>query len=255
MNTLCDDFLKELECPVCTEYMLPPIAMCESGHSICSKCRPNLVKCPSCRQPFLNLRNKALENLALRAKHPCCYKSYGCQLVFRADAKTDHELVCPYRPYTCPLLKDSLIKCQWAGIHEDLREHIRKKHKDRLTDIMSGKHVCIRRYKEEHRYSRIIFACDEMFYQQFEVIDNTFYFVIQHIGPENYGSNFQYNFHLTSNNNVEFVSIGFVARSCKVDTTSLYRSGQCVRLCYDTVKNFLDESNNFSFYFGIKKIE
>jgi hypothetical protein len=94
-----------------------------------------------------------------------------------------------------------------------------------------------------------------MFYQQFEVIDNTFYFVIQHIGPENYGSNFQYNFHLATSNNAEFVSVGFVARSCKVDTENLYRSGQCVKLCYDTVKNFLDESNNFNFDFGIKKIE
>ena len=255
MNTLCDDFLKELECPVCMEYMLPPIPMCESGHSICSKCRPNLVKCPSCRQPFLNLRNKALENLSLRAKHPCCYRSYGCQLVFRADMKTDHEIVCPYRPYTCPLLKDNQINCQWCGIHEDLREHIRKEHKDRLTDIKSGKHVCIRRYKEKHRYSRVIFACDEMFYQQFEVIDNTFYFVIQHIGPENYGSNFQYSFNLATSSNAEFVSIGFVARSCKVDIANLYRSGQCVKLCYDTVKNFLDERNNFTFYFGIKKNE
>jgi len=94
-----------------------------------------------------------------------------------------------------------------------------------------------------------------MFYQQFEVIDNTFYFVIQHIGPENYGSNFQYNFNLATSNNVEYVSMGFVARSCKVDIENVYRSGQCVKLCYDTVKNFLDESNDFNFDFGIKKIE
>jgi E3 ubiquitin-protein ligase SIAH1 len=255
MNTLCDDLLKELECPVCTEYMLPPIAMCESGHNICSNCRPNLVKCPSCRQPFLNLRNRAFEKLSLMADHPCCYKSYGCQLVFKADMKTDHEILCPYRPYTCPLLRDDQIKCQWSGILKNLKKHIKKTHKDRLTDIKSGKHVCIRRYKENHKYTRIILAYEEMFYEQFEVIDNTFYFVIQHIGPQVYDSKFQYNFNLVSSDNVEFVTIGFVARSCIVDMENIYRSGQCVKLCYDTVRNFLDKSSNLKFDFGIKRIE
>jgi E3 ubiquitin-protein ligase SIAH1 len=255
MNTLCKDFLRELECPVCTDYMMPPIAMCESGHNICSNCRPNLDKCPSCRQPFLNLRNKALENLSLRAKHPCCYRSYGCQLMFRADVKNDHEVACPYRPYKCPLVNADRIMCQWYGIYEDLREHIKSKHRDRVTDIKSGRHVSIRRYKEENKYSRVIFACDEMFYQQFEVIDNTFYFVIQHIGPENYGSNFQYQFTLATSDYVEFVSLGFVARSCKVDIEDIYRSGQCVKLCFDTVRNFLDEQKNLNFEFTIKRTE
>lgn len=255
MDTLSEDFLKELECPVCMEHMLPPIIMCESGHSICSSCRPNLAKCPSCRQPFLNLRNKALENLSLRAKHPCCYKPFGCQILFRTDQKSNHELVCPYRPYECPLLNADRILCQWSGIYDDLREHIQSNHGDRLTDIMSWKSVCIRNYKEANRYSRVIFACEEIFYQQFEVLDNTFYFVIQHIGPENYGAIFQYNFKLATRGNLEFVSIGFVARSCKVDIQNIYRSGQCVKLCFDTVKNFLDEGNSLKFEFGIKRIE
>jgi hypothetical protein len=98
-----------------------------------------------------------------------------------------------------------------------------------------------------------------MFYQQFEVIDNTFYFVIQHIGPEKYGSNFRYFFSLASSDNSEFVTIGFVARSCKMDIENnienIYRSGQCVKLCYNTVKNFLDDSNNLGFDIGINKIE
>jgi Seven in absentia protein family. len=252
---MCDDFMKELECPVCLDYMMPPIVMCESGHSICSKCRPNLSKCPYCRQPFLNLRNKALESLSLRVKHPCCHKSYGCQLVFRADVKADHEIECPYRPYTCPLLKDNRIMCQWSGIHGDLKEHIQTKHKDRVTDINSWKHVCIRKYKEENKYTRVIFACDEIFYQQFEVIDSTFYFVVQHVGPENCGSSFQYCFNLAKKDNAEYVSVGFVAQSCKVDTETIYRSGQCVKLCYNTVKNFLDKNNNLSFNFWIKKNE
>jgi hypothetical protein len=31
--------LKELECPVCLEYMESPIKLCENGHNICDNCR------------------------------------------------------------------------------------------------------------------------------------------------------------------------------------------------------------------------
>ncbi|KAJ4451994.1 hypothetical protein ANN_03478 [Periplaneta americana] len=44
----CSDqkILRELECPVCYEYMEPPISICQSGHAICVTCRPRMRKCP-----------------------------------------------------------------------------------------------------------------------------------------------------------------------------------------------------------------
>jgi hypothetical protein len=53
-----------LECPVCLDYMEPPITMCSSGHSVCRACKPRLFCCPTCRQPLLGIRNFALESLA-----------------------------------------------------------------------------------------------------------------------------------------------------------------------------------------------
>ena len=64
MDILTLDLLPELECPVCLEYMLPPITMCENGHNICSTCKPKLLKCPTCSGAVMNVRNKSLENLA-----------------------------------------------------------------------------------------------------------------------------------------------------------------------------------------------
>jgi E3 ubiquitin-protein ligase SIAH1 len=254
MNTLSEDFLKELECPVCMEYMTPPITMCKSGHNICSSCRPKLKSCPTCRQLFLNVRNKALENLSLLAKFPCPYKSYGCQLVFAQEQIIEHKVLCPYRSYSCPFSEAEGIMCKWSGIREDMKDHIKAEHRNRLTEMDFLKEVIIRRYKHEYRYTRVIFACDEMFYQQFEVIDNVFYFVIQHIGPENYDPKFQYNFTITTRQHAESISMSFVARSCKVDIEKIHRSGQCVKLCFDTVKNFLDEKNNFKFEFYIRTL-
>lgn len=236
------------------EYMTPPITLCESGHNICKSCRPNLDNCPTCRQPYLKVRNKALENLAQKVHYPCCYRSNGCSVVLRPDLIGDHQLSCHYRPYYCPLSKAEGIECKWVGELVSLKKHIQTEHRDRLTDLKSVKKVVIMGYKSEHKYSRVIFACNEMFYQQFEVKDSVFYFVIQHIGPENYDLKFQYNFTLATYRNVESVSATFVARSCKVSVGDIHRSGQCVKLCFETVKNFLDETNNFKFEFHIKKI-
>lgn len=43
------DLASLFECPVCFDYVLPPILQCQSGHLVCSNCRPKLVCCPTCR--------------------------------------------------------------------------------------------------------------------------------------------------------------------------------------------------------------
>lgn len=46
------DLASFFECPVCFEYVLPPILQCPSGHLVCSNCRPKLSCCPTCRGPL-----------------------------------------------------------------------------------------------------------------------------------------------------------------------------------------------------------
>ena len=65
--------MKELECPVCTAYMvgLRQPRICTHGHACCSSCRRRLASCPTCRSregwsrclPLLSCRCLALENL------------------------------------------------------------------------------------------------------------------------------------------------------------------------------------------------
>ncbi|KAG5869055.1 hypothetical protein JTB14_032241 [Gonioctena quinquepunctata] len=56
-----ESLLTELECPICMEYMKPPIWMCSMGHSICNSCKPNVMKCPTCQVGLKRNRNFALE--------------------------------------------------------------------------------------------------------------------------------------------------------------------------------------------------
>lgn len=38
-----DYIAAELECPVCKDYMTPPIHLCVTGHSFCEMCYQELV--------------------------------------------------------------------------------------------------------------------------------------------------------------------------------------------------------------------
>lgn len=46
------DPLKALECPVCVEYMHPPIYLCDTGHSFCGSCVKRVNVCSFCKSRF-----------------------------------------------------------------------------------------------------------------------------------------------------------------------------------------------------------
>lgn len=60
------------ECPVCFDYVLPPILQCQSGHLVCNQCRQKLSCCPTCRGPLSpSIRNLAMEKVASTLPFPC----------------------------------------------------------------------------------------------------------------------------------------------------------------------------------------
>jgi E3 ubiquitin-protein ligase SIAH1 len=124
------DVLEQLECPVYTQYMLPPNMFCCKGHNICSSCKQKIQKCPTCREPLLNTRNKALEKLAIPVECPCPNKPHGCTLTFPIALTREHEDVSQFGPFDC-LLKFR-IKCNWTGPLTEIKGHVLHKHKDHL---------------------------------------------------------------------------------------------------------------------------
>lgn len=64
------------ECPVCFDYVLPPILQCQSGHLVCNPCRQKLSCCPTCRGPLTpSIRNLAMEKVASTLPFPCKVKT------------------------------------------------------------------------------------------------------------------------------------------------------------------------------------
>lgn len=124
------DLASLFECPVCTDFALPPILQCQSGHIVCATCRAKLSSCPTCRGTLENIRNLALEKLAASVLFPCKYSVTGCTGTFHHSAKAEHEAVCEYRPYSCPCPGAS---CKWLGQLDQVMSHLMQSHKSITT--------------------------------------------------------------------------------------------------------------------------
>jgi len=94
--------LNVMKCPVCTQYMVPPITLCVNGHNVCGICKPKLDVCPTCRDLFLGIKNEALEKLAREVKYPCTYQNFGCKEVLALYMLVEHQAKCPNGQLTCP---------------------------------------------------------------------------------------------------------------------------------------------------------
>ncbi|CAH0773548.1 unnamed protein product [Bemisia tabaci] len=127
---LSQDLSNLFECPVCFDYVLPPILQCQSGHLVCSNCRPKLSCCPNCRGPLGNIRNLAMEKVAGSVLFPCKYATSGCTISLLHTEKIEHEEFCQYRPYTCPCPGAS---CKWQGTVEQVMPHLMCTHKSITT--------------------------------------------------------------------------------------------------------------------------
>ncbi|XP_053435087.1 E3 ubiquitin-protein ligase SIAH1-like [Nycticebus coucang] len=128
-----NDLRSLFECPVCFEYILPPILQCQHGHLVCNSCRQNLASCPTCRGPLGSIRNVAMEKVANSVMFPCKYASSGCGLTLPPAQKADHEESCDFRPYCCPCPG---ILCQWEGTLDAVLPHLMDQH-DSIT-VLQG---------------------------------------------------------------------------------------------------------------------
>jgi len=128
--------LNVMQCPVCTEYMVPPITLCVNGHNVCGLCKPKFDVCPTCREWFLGVNNVALERLARQVKYPCTYQKYGCKEVLALYMHVEHQAKCPYDQLQCPTAKHPLCiqACDWTGNHKEVKNHLVEKHLEMCVD-------------------------------------------------------------------------------------------------------------------------
>lgn len=236
-DSLGEDLLGALECPVCMEYMSPPISVCESGHSICDQCRPKLPVCPTCRKPFLSsTRNIALESIADGLEYPC--RNEGCFEIFPLQIIGLHQAVCPYRSFECPLCQGS--HCLWKGPLSLMKKHVMEMH-ERYVRIGAESTSVLSNVSSTPGYSLVVFAFEQVFLQKSRLHDSKFYSTVQYTGPKENASKYRYEFQLSTGKEHQKLIVGHLVHSNSEDLQSVNKAGNCVRLDYDVIKRFMYE--------------
>lgn len=249
---LSQGLMSELQCPVCIEYMLPPIELCENGHNICSRCKPKLMECPTCRKPLLNVRNLALENLTRKVKYPCTNRKFGCKETHSVDFIIDHQSTCVYAPFTCPFSK--LGKCSWADILRNLKKHLQECHSEDVKEQNGGAYLIIYPDSYELKGCKIIFAHNEIFYIHIQKRANTYFIVVTYVGKPEKASKYGYNISFKKSKSVESITVCHASRSDTEDLDKIIESGNCLNLPYDLLKRYVTYNGQLKYKLEIFKV-
>ncbi|CAH1119461.1 unnamed protein product [Phaedon cochleariae] len=93
-STIVDLLRKQLQCPICMEYMNGNIYNCEIGHVVCDVCKIQLTKCPACQTKIGESRNLPLEDLADEIVFACSFFKNGCEFTGNLKLLPQHEENC-----------------------------------------------------------------------------------------------------------------------------------------------------------------
>jgi len=232
-RSILEDLLKDLECPVCMEYMVPPIHLCTKGHNICSKCREGVQCCPTriCRAKILETRNVALENIARRQKYPCANRQNGCLDLLSVEHIAKHQAVCVYGKMKCPF---HLVEtCPCTGLKSDLKEHVKAAHK---TYFLEGS-----KFNSPHLTLCfwMLFCFGELFAYYFKKRDGRYCAAVQLIGTSSEASKYKCEFTLRVANGIEQISKTFLVRGYSEEYETIFNSRKCFNLDEETVEIFV----------------
>ena len=232
-RALDEALLKELECPVCMEYMVPPIKFCTNGHSICSKCRWGVQCCPTCRARFSEIRNVTLENIVRSQKYPCANRQSGCLELFTIEHIAKHNAACVYGKINCPFTLNT--NCSWNGVKNDLIEHAKSEHQANFFESTSS----FRSSNFTAKIVNIISFFGELFVQYKRPRDGRLYSAFKLIGTNSEASKYKCEFTLRAANGIEQISKTFLVRGYSEDWETIFNSGKCFCLDEAVVSHFL----------------
>ena len=243
-----EDLLKEMECPMCKEYMVPPIRLCTNGHNICSKCKKKVTCCPTCKAKFSKIRNVVLEHIAERQKFPCVNRQGGCLEFFSIEHIAEHHAVCVYGKIKCPFTINKTCKTAWNGFKSDLKEHAKVAHPDRCFESPSNRALYV------DGIVNLLSYFGELFVTYQWIRRGKLYCAVQLIGTNNQASKYKCEFTLRAANGIEQISKTLFVGSYSEDFEKMFNSGKCFCLDEAVVRHFL-VGNNISFTITVSAVQ
>jgi len=226
MDITSREVLEELGCPVCVEYMTPPIPICQKGHNICHTCRQKVNHCPICRQEFLQSRCLLLENIIKKMKFPCQYNTEGCEYVYTSQFIKTHEAHCPHRPFNCPFSVVVTKNCRWRGHINGMWCHILDKH-TALSLPEAAKFDFTMDCAGSGPLHRALSALGETFFMVCRVINMDLYCCVLYVGPQERASFYKYWVTVATEDGSVSATAGHPSKSYFVEAGTLFENRDC----------------------------
>lgn len=249
MDDFYDKLLIELECPVCSNYMAPPIRQCETGHSICEACRGKLPKCPLCQKKFTDSKNISLEALACKMHYPCINRLSGCTAKLSLEERDKHELNCSFKGFKC-----AMDKCPWVGKLEDVVEHWSSK--KTKSKIYHGSNICHTKIKHESYYTNLVEIDKQLFWFKCKVERGKIFWAVQFLGPKDEAKDFYYEIEVFKPGcAMPKILLSDYCQAADIENNELFRDGICISASTDCVNRFMSDDQLLIYYLRVNEDE
>ncbi|XP_028136812.1 E3 ubiquitin-protein ligase siah-1 [Diabrotica virgifera virgifera] len=231
--------LANLECPVCLDYMLPPIYQCANGHSYCEPCKKKVEICGLCKVPVHDTRNFTLEKMTEHLTYPCKYHKAGCTYSCISTEIRDHETCCEFGPFICPL-KDT-TNCDWQGSHSRVLDHIDNNHNE---VVLKSDQVTIPFNKKDTKSCYVIKYDKKIFQFDYKYDEQKLYLSVRIIGRSTDAKEYRFE--------ADVIDLGGLKRKCfNVGLVSAissaderFKDGKCVKIYLEQIIGFYSDTIN-----------
>lgn len=248
MDNLYEDLLVELECPICTNYMSPPIRQCATGHSICEDCRRRLPKCALCQGPFTESRNISLEGLAIKLRYPCINKNSGCNSKLAYNEREIHESQCSFKGYKC-----AMDGCFWSGKLEDISQHWASKQMPYKP--YGENNVCQIKMSSEFYNVNIIEAQNKLFWFKCKITKKKLYWAVQYIGKTTEAEKYWYEIDIfKSDRPKNKILLSRYCHPVDMDNSILFEN-LCISVPTSMIQSFLKENQILAYNMRVHAIK
>jgi hypothetical protein len=136
------------------------------------------------------------------------------------------------------------VNCSWTGILLDLEAHIIHKHDDEVSTGRNHFIMLLYSLARGKSYPLPVFTLGELFYVTLESEGDAFCFGVFHFGPKEESEAFKYGIKI--GNSEEHISVTRKCHSCLEGDPMNLQPDKYVKIYFDTVLNFVDESGHLS---------
>lgn len=241
-NMISYDILSELECPVCLEYITPPIYQCVSGHSFDLACKNSITECPVCKKEIYPSSNVTLEKVTSYLIYPCKNIEYGCEYASGPQKIKEHEKYCKHGARSCPI--NEYEWCIWKNKTSEMYSHIRNIHHDCLLEVDT---VCtFVDLEQEEACCYLLKYAKNLFKLHYRYQNATFSWAMQLIGPPDESSNYWFEIDIIDNVSIKKRMLMRSVCSPFSDKQDAFsQDDRYIFLKLDQVRSFINENLSY----------